>query len=543
MDADGAPASDSRFSFSRLAFRGADYRRTATSLLLVMDSAEEMNSWLGVVRREIEALGGKKHVSETGKPKPDEKITQLKAQPSHRYLVQREPEQAPKASSPASLTFCASREEDFCQLTTEENSRGFHNHPASKALKSVEKGPEGPLQESFTDNTNRLSFMSSGQRTHISSSLSTSPTRESCSTIDDFFPKHSTEDQWMRPNAAAIDGRRRSMQTVSIPALEAHTAGSFRPQSTYGTPSNLSRANSTAPPIPLHFSFPDSSSKHSSCTAKSHPSQPSGTDTLNVPNIVTTAYESADIQSKPLPGVLQQRHKSPSPNEHLPTHEPCLHPPKTTQSKELPGRRSILRSYVSPDDDRLMNFQFPQRCSTLLKATETSGNNPSQPKASTVSLPTPLSESPVTLGPSELPSYIPIHQETSDRLPISFSRKLYRQTSMQVRSSPADLPSRPLLPNTNAQESTKRISSVLPPPLGHSPFLPRQGPFYDHPNIVPPLKVSCPSEENKMVAVRKSMPLLADGPPPAPPPRYALPALPASPNSQPPFSFRNSLQV
>ena len=35
MDADGAPTADSRSLFSRLSFRGADYRRTTTSILLV----------------------------------------------------------------------------------------------------------------------------------------------------------------------------------------------------------------------------------------------------------------------------------------------------------------------------------------------------------------------------------------------------------------------------------------------------------------------------------------------------------------------------
>ena len=60
MDADGTPTADSRSLLSRLAFRSADYRRTATSLLLILDSAEDMGSWIAAVRREIEALGGRK---------------------------------------------------------------------------------------------------------------------------------------------------------------------------------------------------------------------------------------------------------------------------------------------------------------------------------------------------------------------------------------------------------------------------------------------------------------------------------------------------
>ena len=44
MDSDGVPAADSRSLLSRLTFRGADYRRSATSLLLVLNSAEDMDA-------------------------------------------------------------------------------------------------------------------------------------------------------------------------------------------------------------------------------------------------------------------------------------------------------------------------------------------------------------------------------------------------------------------------------------------------------------------------------------------------------------------
>jgi hypothetical protein len=550
MDANGAPSSDSRSLLSRLAFRGADYRRTATSLLLVMNSAEDMNSWLGVVRREIEALGGKKHVSETGKPKPDEKVMQLRAQPSHRFL--REPEQLPKVSSPASSNFpTASRDDDFFQLKTEKNFRDLHDHHTSKAQKTIADGSEGLLQEGLRDSTNRLSFMSSGQRTRISSSLSTSPTRESCSTIDDFFPKRSIEDQWMRPNATALDGRRKSMQTVPIPVLEAHTTSSLRPPSTYGTPSYLNRGDLTAPPLPQNLSGPNSLSKRISFTGKSYPREPFGTDSLSVPNIVTITYESADIQSKPLPGVLQQRHTCPSTFEPSPTYEPCSDPHKMqehgaldqfTQLKELRGRRSNLKSNTL-DDDRVLNFQFPQRYSTSPKPLATRNSDSDRPKASTVSLSTPLPESPMTVEPPELPTHITIDQETSNIPPISFSRKLSRPISMQMRSSPAEFSSKPLLPSTNLHASTKRRSSLLPPPSGNSTLLPKQTLSYNHVNIVLPLKVGRQSDESKIVAVRRSMPLLADGPPLAPPPRYALPPLPATQNAQSPPSFRNSLLV
>ncbi|TVY59130.1 hypothetical protein LSUE1_G010087 [Lachnellula suecica] len=227
MDADGTPAADSRSLLSRLTFRGADYRRTATSLLLVLNSAEDMDSWIAVVRREIEALGGKKHASETGKPKPDDKVMQLTAQPSHRYLVQRDTDQFSAPSSPQSPGLAApwsvdthtqEKLEDAAPVLTDPQpmfvrpSTGHHS-----VTNSVLSHDEQRL-DSLRDSSNRYSYMSSGQRTLITSrgsSPATSPTKENGPNFEDFPPKVSMEDSRPRPNASAINERRRSMQTIS----------------------------------------------------------------------------------------------------------------------------------------------------------------------------------------------------------------------------------------------------------------------------------------------------------------------------------------
>ncbi|OCK84163.1 hypothetical protein K432DRAFT_274286, partial [Lepidopterella palustris CBS 459.81] len=79
---------------SRLRLQNASARRTATSFLLVLESAEEMDSWLTAVRKEIDALGGMKcrpdsEPDSNDSGNPVEK--QLQEKLGHRFLVQRDP--------------------------------------------------------------------------------------------------------------------------------------------------------------------------------------------------------------------------------------------------------------------------------------------------------------------------------------------------------------------------------------------------------------------------------------------------------------------
>ncbi|MCJ1325773.1 hypothetical protein MMC10_002436 [Thelotrema lepadinum] len=77
-------AAPSKSVFSKL--RG-ETKRYASNFLLVMESAEDMNSWLVAVRKEIQALGGQSY-------RPDEitkkdPIQQLQQKPSRRFLIQK----------------------------------------------------------------------------------------------------------------------------------------------------------------------------------------------------------------------------------------------------------------------------------------------------------------------------------------------------------------------------------------------------------------------------------------------------------------------
>ena len=83
----------SRTMFKKLGLRN-EIKRSASSFLLVLENPEEMDEWLVVVRREIEALGGQEykpdvlHSKMAVDPLPTGTLQRL---PSQRYLVKRDP--------------------------------------------------------------------------------------------------------------------------------------------------------------------------------------------------------------------------------------------------------------------------------------------------------------------------------------------------------------------------------------------------------------------------------------------------------------------
>ncbi|KAL1895987.1 translation initiation factor eIF3 subunit g [Ceratocystis pirilliformis] len=92
MDSQGTMSAGTRSIFSRLL-----EKRHASNYLMVFERSDDMDGWIGVLRREIEALGGKKMLSETGEAAPKAEPRRLRAQGSQRTLVVRDPARFSKA--------------------------------------------------------------------------------------------------------------------------------------------------------------------------------------------------------------------------------------------------------------------------------------------------------------------------------------------------------------------------------------------------------------------------------------------------------------
>ncbi|KAK8010551.1 Eukaryotic translation initiation factor 3 subunit G [Apiospora arundinis] len=277
MDPSGTPASDSRSLLAKL--RGSE-RRHASNFLMVFEAAEDMDSWLALLRHAIEALGGKKKLTETGKPKEDEIPAGLRSQSSQRTLVVRDPER-----------FTNVTRQDFAWAP--ENRRKSHQRESSEmpsseschetALDAVfddvsttesHYSSDGQLLDNLRDSNNRLSFISSGQRTYLTSEGSSpacSPTRASFTSHVDEHQSQQSEhhpEARLRPNAQAISNRRQSMQPY-IASFDCRVEPGNRPHSTM---LNVPNPRDTCPQISArqsvpNFSVPNSSHKRFSSTS------------------------------------------------------------------------------------------------------------------------------------------------------------------------------------------------------------------------------------------------------------------------------------
>ncbi|KAK4204986.1 hypothetical protein QBC40DRAFT_75464 [Triangularia verruculosa] len=233
-DAERLSSSNGSSLLSRLPFMGQE-RGRSSNFLMVFESAGEMDSWIAVLRREIEALGGRKVLSETGKPKTAEEDLQLKSQTSQRTLVVRDPERFSRIWDHSPLT-----NPDIQLDPADEDGReqSFDDTSSASVISH-----DGRQLDALRDSTNRFSYVSSGQRTMITSAGS-SP---ACSPIRDTFGEHESmtpdmpplDEHWqprMRPNAAAINDRRQSLQAGNH-VLDMHlSTASLRPRSTEMVP-------------------------------------------------------------------------------------------------------------------------------------------------------------------------------------------------------------------------------------------------------------------------------------------------------------------
>ena len=157
-DDGAAAAASSKSVFSK--FRG-ESKRYANNLLLVMESAEDMNSWLVAVRKEIQALGGQSY-------RPDEitkkdPIQQLQQKPSRRFLIQKTSDSAasqedasPKEMSPSrDNNVSASPDRPFLWHTntsmSEASQSTMRPNAPSQLEGKVSWEPQIPLQNGSKD--------------------------------------------------------------------------------------------------------------------------------------------------------------------------------------------------------------------------------------------------------------------------------------------------------------------------------------------------------------------------------------------------------
>ena len=500
---------DSRTGFfSRLPFRGGD-KRSVANMLLVFESAEDMDEWLASLRRTVEALGGKKVLSETGKPKTEQAST-LREQTSQRTLVVHDSDQGSRSTGHHSWGQDFERRESDASYAPTEATREQSMDGMSATNSIVSQ--DGQQLESLRSSAHRLSCISSGQRTMITSAGS-SP---ACSPTAESFPLSSEDpqrrhldvgsvDSRLRPNASDIVNRRKSMQTMSPSEEEPESAPErpFRPQSTL--------VQGLSP----NFSVPSSSSRRFSTrlNTESPPPPLSPPRELDAPSRSLSRRPPTALRiSRPLSMVMDQ----PSPREDIPERPATRHgetaapaepemvplPPSRPASRVQHSRTPTPMACPSGVPKHMSSQTSPRRFSSMGALREDCVDSIDSPT--------------VSFDPSRMRPYQP-HNRSLD------PERCHSSVDTYERNNALCAP--PVRVN-------KRVSML--------PFIPDQVPpnsAHTHPPPAPPPSIPLPpvpkangrlrpTSNGHALLNRRSMPQLVEGPPPMPPPTCALPPIP-----------------
>ena len=535
-ESDGTPSSDSRSIFSRLTFRNTE-RRGASTFLMVFESAGDMDVWIATLRREIEQLGGKKNLSETGKPKSEETPMRLREQPSQRTLVVKDPDRFSRVMS-QDLSwddeFDLEQEDDGA--LTETDTETIHD-PSLDDISTTNSIPshDGRQLDRLRDSANRLSYLSSGQRTVVTSAGS-SP---ACSPTMDAFPTHLEDSLGMgdirpRPNAHAIVDRRRSMQTMS-PFVEGTPgssggAGSRKSITEFATPPTAHLSGSYFPAAnPPRLSYAGAFSD----LEASIPASPDS-DTLSRGSIRRSPPTALRL-SRPLSMVVDQ----PSPKETVPQRPVTRHDdkrsPMTTEDERLsqprlPSRNLVQARLNLPSRrSSLMPVEQPQRFSVQVNPRRLSSlgaiaahGETMPPKSGPAPMPLPSDQPrlrpPPRAGWDERPERC---RSSMDLREGARSREPMQPRISQRSSMYSAYPNQPGRRSFVADARISYIAEAPPPPMGPPPAVP-----------LPPIPSASTKAHlrvnvtDRALYTRKSMPHLVSGPPRAPPPSCALPPIP-----------------
>ena len=174
------PDEGPRSIFRKLGF-GNDMRCSTSAFLLIFDGPEDMNSWLVVLRKEIEALGGRKYCPDVAMRRTnDETSRQLRERQTRRYFIKRDHNrfetQIPDASfgDTTDKEHCAKAGDDkLLSITGRRPSMAIQKSMDSPSVSSATISSDQAILERLKE-TPRISYVSAATKT-CSTSRGSSP--------------------------------------------------------------------------------------------------------------------------------------------------------------------------------------------------------------------------------------------------------------------------------------------------------------------------------------------------------------------------------
>lgn len=248
---------DTRSLFGKFGLRDKE-KRQVSDILMVFENAEDMETWMTLLRREIELFGGKAPLTEVGTPRLDDESTRGSSptSPTQRPVAKKDPSRftrndgLPEIRWDAAITFEGPELHLGAALTELLPDHTFDDKSTTNSIVSQ----DGRQLDGLRDSSNRYSFMSA-TRTIVTSDSSAcnSPIRDSFGSgsqssplAEDVTPAaDDPKDARLRPNAVDIEDRRQSYRTSNI-FLDGNG----------GYPSHRQHSSLSAVQEPPNFSLP-----------------------------------------------------------------------------------------------------------------------------------------------------------------------------------------------------------------------------------------------------------------------------------------------
>ncbi|KAL9004745.1 MAG: hypothetical protein Q9188_002452 [Gyalolechia gomerana] len=282
----------------RLGIRGDAKRCSASNYLLILDSPEDLDNWLSIVRREIEAWGGKRYQPDlVVRPNPDEVPRTLRQKLSRQYLVKRDPNQF----SNNAIEWSAACEGAVLGGTptagTRKHSTATQESVHSPSTSNMTASTDQNLLERLRSSP-RISRVSTEAKTYSTSREASpvpSPTNIAFH-LEDFISSHE-QSKTADPSAMVPSPSSRSLSATRCPPVPVSSSAapnfsvpnfSIRYSGAYSTPPLSTTSSSTSNPARKPVSPLTVKEQHDSL-------QDSGTTTLD--NIRTQEPRSSEAPS------------------------------------------------------------------------------------------------------------------------------------------------------------------------------------------------------------------------------------------------------
>ena len=440
----------SRSMLKRLGLRH-ELKRSTSTFLLVLQSPEEMSTWLAAVKKEIQAIGGKVFKSDEPQTQDvDTAVPLLQQRPSQRYLVSRDPNRFSEKPEGLPSRISWFDEQHVGEMTADNNGTSMSTGAKRQSLATQSSTVSRSLSNT-TSSTNQFhldQLRESPRESYVSADAKTASTSRGSSL--QLSPDNVVVEV---PDLSLAFADNRPIPLAHPKADTSHRKSS-RPSPSNSPPQHHSTPNTERTPSPAapNFSVPTFSKRYStanSSTRSSYSTAKSQTPTRSpeIPPLPSLKQDSSLMKEPNFHLSELQYLRTPSPNTFkggYSTHGDSLRtPPRSSGSCNPPTSSDGEKRFSR----RLSSLEYSQGVSQLQSARQSPSPYP-PPTAALPALPGANQAHPLSLHPPP----------TTALPPIPSAGKLPQRYSMIAPTPPpmTALPAVPIsAPSENRPESSR----------------------------------------------------------------------------------------